>query len=176
MWTIWIDLHRKLLCWLCLVLILFLRCYFHGYILDPNLGNLLLSLTPDYYLVPYIFVDSYGRVNTSICRKMHWSALVYTVTTNILLLVPLLFVVVKFTLFTVGTWHIQHSNCVSDILRNVHNSYNPCKCHNVQGKFCFAFSIYIHFLFSLCHTLIHFFWTFWRISRCCICSLCTPQI
>lgn len=58
--------------------------------------------------------------------------------------------------FAVGTWHVQHGNCISNILCNVHNSYNTCQRHNVQGKFCFAFGLYIYCLFhSAIYSLMH---------------------
>lgn len=107
------------------------------------------------------FVDSYGQINYDICRTMHFSALVYTrVITNIMLFVPLQFNGVSCFL-TVGTWHIQYGNCISNILCNVHNSYNTCQCHNVQGKFSFALALYIYFL---THSSIYPSCIFWTLS------------
>lgn len=33
-----------------------------------------------------------------------------------------------------GTRHLQYSNCVSNLLRHVHNTYYTCKCDYVQGN------------------------------------------
>lgn len=30
-----------------------------------------------------------------------------------------------------GSWHLQHSNCISYILCHVHNTYNTSQCNNV---------------------------------------------
>lgn len=49
-----------------------------------------------------------------------------------------------FLLFSAGTWHIQYSNCISNLLRNVHYSYNTCKRDNVQGNLGFTF-VHIQF-------------------------------
>jgi hypothetical protein len=90
---------------------------------------------------------------------MHWKTLVYTVTAKYYVICSPSLYCTKLCLFTLGTWHIQHSNCISNILRDVHNSYNTCKRHNVQGKFCFALSLYIRFLFSFCHLSSYILWT-----------------